>query len=124
MAFSEVTGLNHEVQAIEYRGGTDPNYTMQKMSGLQKYGNLTLKRGVVEGNNEFYAWVNEIKLNKPERRDITISLLNEKHEPTMVWTLRNAWPTKLTAPDLKASGNEVAIEQLEVAHEGFTVENG
>lgn len=122
-AFSEVTGLNIEVQVIEYRDGSDMDYSMQKMPGLKKYGNVTLKRGVTAANNEFFAWYETTRLNTTERRDIVISLLNEDHEPTMVWRIQKAWVTKLTAPDLKASGNEVAIEQIELAHEGFTVLN-
>ncbi len=122
-AFSEVTGLNIEVQAIEYRDGTEKSYSMQKMPGIKKYGNITLKRGVTSKSNEFFEWYETTKLNTTERRDVVISLLNEDHEPTMVWSVRNAWITKLTAPDMKASGNEVAIEQIELAHEGFVVAN-
>ena len=123
-AFSEVTGLNIEAQVIEYRDGLSPEYSMAKMPGLVKYGNITLKRGVVQGDNEFYDWYNQIKLNKPERRDVIISLLNENHEPVMTWKVKGAWPTKITSPDLKANGNEVAIEQMEIAHNGFVIENG
>jgi len=123
IGFSEVTGLNIEVQPIEYRDGLSPEYSVVKMPGLKKYGNITLKRGVFKGDNEFYTWYNEIKLNQPERRDITISLLDEEHNPVMVWKLINAWPTKITSPDLKANGNEVAIEQLEIAHEGVRIDN-
>lgn len=121
LGFSEVTGLNFEVQVIEYRHGLSPEYSTIKMPGMPKYGNLTLKRGVIQGDNEFYDWINEIKLNKIDRRDITISLLNEDHDPVMTWSVRNAWPTKITSPDLKASGNEVAIESIEIAHEGITI---
>ena len=124
LTFSEVTGLNVEVQVIEYRDGLSPEYSTVKMPGLKKYGNITLKRGVFAGDNEYYNWLNEIKLNKPERRDIIISLLNEEHEPVMTWKVMNAWPTKVTSPDLKASGNEAAIETLEIAHEGISIENG
>ena len=124
LAFSEVTGLNFEAQIIEYRDGLSPEFSMQKMPGLKKYGNITLKRGVFAGDNEFYDWVAEIKLNKPERRDVIISLLDEEHNPVMTWKIINAWPTKITSPDLKASGNESAIETLELAHEGITIENG
>jgi len=95
-----------------------------KMPGLKKYGNITLKRGVFAGDNEYFDWLNKVKLNKPERRDIVISLLNEEHEPVMTWKVLNAWPTKITSPDLKASGNEAAIETLEIAHEGVSIENG
>ncbi len=124
LAFSEVTGLNYEAQIIEYRDGLSPEYSTQKMPGLKKYGNITLKRCVFANDNEFYDWMAEIKLNKIERRDVIISLLDEEHNPVMTWKVVNAWPTKITSPDLKASGNESAIETLELAHEGLTIENG
>jgi phage tail-like protein len=123
LTFAEVTGLNIEVQPIEYRDGLNPEYSATKMPGLKKYGNLTLKRGVFAGDNEYFEWLKGIEMNKPERRDIIISLLNENHEPVMTWKVVNAWPTKLTSPDLKASANEAAIETLELAHEGISVEN-
>lgn len=123
LTFSEVTGLNVEVQPIEYRDGLNPDYSPSKMPGMKKYGNLTLKRGVFTSDNEYYAWINAIALNQVERRDIIISLLNENHEPVMTWKVVNAWPTKLTSPDLKASANEAAIETLEIAHEGIQIEN-
>jgi phage tail-like protein len=123
LTFSEVTGLNIEVQPIEYRDGLNPEYSTTKMPGMKKYGNLTLKRGVFASDNEYYAWMQEIALNKVPRRDIIISLLNEDHEPVMTWKVVNAWPTKLTSPDLKASANEAAIETLEVAHEGIQIDN-
>ena len=63
-----------------------------------------------------------IKLNTIERRDITISLLNEEHAPVFVWKVKNAWPTKITPTDLKADGNEVALETLELAHEGIVMD--
>jgi len=123
VGFSEVTGLNIEVQPIEYRDGLSPEFSSTKMPGLRKFGNITLKRGVFKSDNEYYNWLNTIKLNKVERRDINISLLDEEHKPVMKWKVINAWPTKITSPDMKATGNEVAIEQLEIAHEGITIEN-
>jgi phage tail-like protein len=123
IGFSEASGLNIETEAIEYRDGNNPDYSMQKMPGLKKFDNITLKRGIFNGDNEFYEWLNTIKLNKVERRDLMISLLNEEHEPVMVWKVQNAFPVKIEAPDLKADGNEVAIESLEIAHEGLTIEN-
>lgn len=122
-AFSEVTGINLEAQVIEYRDGLSPEYSAQKMPGLVKYSNVTLKRGVVKGDNEFWDWYNTVKLNTIERRDVIISLLDEEHAPVMTWKFKNAWPTKITSPDLKANGNEVAIEQMEIAHDGFVIEN-
>ena len=122
--FSEVSGINTEVQVIEYRTGLSKNYSTIKMPGIAKHGNVSLKRGVLKGNNEFFDWVKQIKMNKVERINVQISLLDEEGNPVMQWQLRNAWPTKLTAPDLKANGNEVAIESIEFVHEGIEVTNG
>lgn len=122
LGFSEVSGLNVETQVIEYRDGIMPEYSKVKMPGMQKFGNLTLKRGMFQSDNEFYYWWNTVKQTKIERRDITISLLNEEHEPVMTWKVKNAWPTKVQSTDLKADGNDVAIETLELAHEGLTME--
>jgi phage tail-like protein len=122
IGFSEVTGLNIENELIEYRDGSSPEYHKIKMPGLQKYGNVTLKRGMFDGDNEFYEWLNTVSLSKIERRDVHISLLNENHEPVWMWRLKNAWPTKVTAPDLKSDANEVAVETIELAHEGLVIE--
>jgi phage tail-like protein len=123
IGFSEAAGLTQEAQVIEYRDGLSPDYSSIKMPGLRKFNNITLKRGITKGDNEFFAWLNTIKLNTVERRDITISLLNENHEPVMSWKVNNAFPVKVEGPGLKATGNEVAIESIELAHEGLTVEN-
>jgi len=123
VGFSEASGLTQELQLIEYRDGNSPDYSTIKMPGLHKYNNITLKRGVMKGDNEFFKWLNTVKLNTIERRDLTISLLNEKHEAVMVWKAHNAFPVKVEGPGLKASGNEVAIESIEIAHEGLTLQN-
>lgn len=122
IGFTEVTGLNIENEMIEYRDGSSPEYHKIKMPGLQKYGNVTLKRGMFTSDNEFYQWLNSVSLSKIDRRDITISLLNENHEPVYIWRLKQAWPTKVTAPDLKSDANEVAVETIELAHEGLVIE--
>jgi len=123
IGFSEVTGLTQENQAIEYRDGSFPEYSSIKMPGQRKFSNVTLKRGVVKADNDFFKWLSTVKLNTVERRDLVVSLLNEKHEPVLVWKLQNAFPVKLEGPQLKASGNEVAIESIEVAHEGLELQN-
>ncbi|MBK8638420.1 MAG: phage tail protein [Chromatiaceae bacterium] len=124
IGFTEVTGLEVTTEKIEYRDGASKEYHKVRMPGMQTFGDLTLKRGVFAGDNEFYDWWNTVALNTVERRDITISLLNEAHEPVVVWKVKNAWPTKVTSTDLNASGNETAIETLVLAHEGLTMENG
>jgi phage tail-like protein len=123
IGFSEVSGLTQEVLPIEYRDGASPEYSSIKMPGLKKYSNITLKRGVVAADNDFFKWLNTIKLNKVERRDVLVSLLNEEHEPVMSWFVQNAFPVRVVGPGLRASGNEVAIESIELAHEGLKVQN-
>jgi phage tail-like protein len=115
--------LDVEAQIIEYRHGNSPEFSTIKMPGIKKYGNVTLKKGIFKSDNKFWDWFNKIKLNTIERQAVTISLLDEGGAPTMVWTLKNAWPTKITGTDLKSDGNEVAVETLEIAHEGLTIAN-
>ncbi|NEQ54553.1 MAG: phage tail protein [Leptolyngbya sp. SIO3F4] len=124
LGFTEVSGLDVETEPIEYREGSLPQYHKLKMPGMQKYSNITMKRGTFQGDNDFYNWWNTVALNTIERRDLTISLLNETHEPVVVWKVNRAWPTKVQSTDLKGDGNEVAIESIEIAHEGLTIENG
>ncbi len=123
LGFSEVSGLTQENQAIEYRDGFFPEYSSIKMPGLRKFNNVTLKRGVIKSDNEFFKWLSTVKLNTVERRDLIVSLLNENHDPVMVWVIHNAFPVKVEGPQLKASGNEVAIESIELAHEGLELRN-
>lgn len=123
IGFTEVSGLDLETEVIEYRDGASPEYSKTKMPGMQKYSNITMKRGSFKSDNEFYQWWNTVKLNTIERRDITISLLNEEHEPVVIWKIKSAWPLKIQSTDLKADGNETAIESLELVHEGLTIQN-
>jgi phage tail-like protein len=123
IGFTEVSGLDITTEVIEYRDGVSPEYSKIKMPGQRKFSNITLKRGSFKGDNQFYEWFNTVSLNTIERRNLTVSLLNENHEPVIVWKVKNAWPTKITPTDLKADGNEVAIESLELAHEGLTIQN-
>jgi len=124
MSFQEVSGLDMEAQAIEYRHGDSKEFSTVKMPGIKKFGNVTMKKGVFKSDNKFWDWFNEIKMNTITRKPVTISLLDEEGNATMVWTLANAWPTKITGTDLKSDGNEVAIETIEIAHEGLTISNG
>lgn len=123
IGFTEVSGLDFESDVVEYRHGASPEYSKIKMPGMQKYSNITLKRGTFNGDNEYYEWWNTVKLNTIERRDITIKLLNEEREPTVVWKVRNAWPMKVQSTTMKADGSEVAIETMEIVHEGLTIQN-
>lgn len=123
IGFTEVSGLNIENEVIEYREGNNKEYSKIKMPGMRKYSNITLKRGTFKSDNEFYNWLNTVKLNTIERRDLAISLLNEEHEPVVVWKIKNAWPVKIQPTDMKSDANEAAVETLELAHEGLVIQN-
>jgi len=120
--FQEVSGLDAETQPIEYRGGNAPAFSTVKMPGLVKYGNVTLKKGLFKKDDRFWHWYNDIKMNTIKRSEVIIKLLDESGATTMKWTLSNAWATKVTGADLNAEGDEVAIESLELAHEGIQIE--
>lgn len=124
MSFQEVSGLDVQSEEIKYRHGDSPEFSPIKMPGLKKVGNVTMKKGIFKADNKFWDWFNEIKMNTIKRVPVTISLLDETGAPTMVWTLANAWPTKITGTDLKSEGNEVAVETIEIVHEGLTIANG
>ena len=111
IGFTEVTGLEVSTEVIEYREGASREYHKIKMPGMQKFSNITMKRGTFLGDNDYYNWWNTVALNTIERRNLIISLLNEKHEPVVVWKVKNAWPVKVQSTDLKADGNEVAIKK-------------
>lgn len=124
IGFTEVSGLDVEREVIEYRDGSSPEYSKLKMPGLTKFSNITLKRGSFKKDNDFYSWWIVNKLESVERRDVTISLLNEEHEPVITWKVKNAWPSKIQPTDLKSDDNSIAIETMELVHEGLTIENG
>ncbi|MBP5456596.1 MAG: phage tail protein [Paludibacteraceae bacterium] len=123
IACKEVSGLNAEAQTIEYRHGNNPEFSTIKMPGLKKNNDVELKKGVFVHDNKFFTWFSEIKLNTIKRRGVTISLLDESGKATMVWKLKNAWPSKVTGVTLKSDGNEAAVEGITLVHEGITVEN-
>lgn len=119
--FQEVDGLNSETQVIEYRHGNSPIFYPIKMPGIGKVGNVTMRKGTFVNDNSFWIWYDEIKMNTIKRRTVVVNLLDESGAPKMVWTLNNAWPTKITGTDLKSEGNEVAVEAIELAFETLTV---
>lgn len=123
MSFQEVSGLDIQSEEIKYRHGDSVDFSVIKMPGMKKFGNITMKKGIFKSDNKFWDWFKQIKMNTIKRLPVTISLLDEGGNATMVWTLKNAWPTKITGTDLKSEGNEVAIETIEIVHEGLTIAN-
>lgn len=123
-AFSEVSGLDSENQPIEYREGADRMNSPRKLPGIERYSNLTLKRGI-SGSLALWEWRKEVRDGGtafPPTRNVTVILQNEKHEAVFRWRLTNAWCSKLTGPSLNAKGNELAIETMELAYERVDIE--
>jgi len=118
--FSECTGLETEVLVIEYREGADS--AVRKLPGLAKVGDVTLKRGITQ-SNELQSWHKNILNGVPDRKDVAVILMDDERTPVVVWRLRHAFPRKWQGPALRANGNEVAIESLELSCEGLEREN-
>lgn len=116
--FSEVTGFDASIDVIEYREG-DMVQTPMKVPGLKKYSNITLKKGLAD-SKVLYDWIIEGVNRAVQRKTITITLLDETEAPAASWQVINAWPLKYTAPDFNATSSEIAVESLEIAHEGMT----
>jgi phage tail-like protein len=116
--FSEVSGFDASLAIIEYREGNE-TITARKLPGLAKYGNITLKWGVTD-SLDMYNWLQESIQGKMARKTVTIIAINEEGADVATWQVIEAWPTKYTAPNFNGTGSEVAIELLELAHEGMT----
>ena len=119
--FSEAELPEGRIEAIEYREGSDKASSARKLPGRVSYPNVVLKRGLA-GGLELFDWWQAVRDGTLARRNVTITLLDEQRAPVQRWRLRNAWPVRLDASPLNALGNEVVIETLELAHEGFETE--
>ena len=122
--FQEVTGLESEVQVIEYRAGNSPIFAPIKMPGLAKVGNVTMKKGIFVTDPNLGTWFSSITMNTIKRCTIVVALLDQTGTPQFKWQLNNAFPVKLTGTDLKSDGNEVAVESIEIAYETMTIALG
>jgi phage tail-like protein len=115
-AFQEASGFDSTIDVIEHREGGD-NITPRKLPGMTKYSNIVLKRGITD-DVELYEWHRQTVQGNVQRRNGSIVLLDRQGVEQVRWNFVSAWPTKWDGPDLNAEGNDVAIETLELAHEG------
>ncbi len=115
--FQEVSGLEAEVEVIEYREGSDKG-PVRKLPGAYKVSDVTLKRGVIQ-DASLWNWFKQVRSGTSFRSSVVITLLDNERQPVLSWQLTNAWPTKWAGPALNAKGNNVAIETLQLAHEGL-----
>lgn len=116
--FSDVSGFDATIDVIDYREGSDPTH-VRKLPGLTKYGNITLKWGITD-SLDIYNWHKLAIDGDIQRKNISIIAMDEKGDDKARWDIVNAWPTKYDPPDFTAKGNDVAIETLEIVHEGVT----
>lgn|SRR5687768_9704497 len=120
-SFSECSGLSSDGDAVDYREGTDIPLNVRKLVGLRKYANIMLKRGYTQ-NTELWDWYTNIVNGIPDRRNGTIILMDEARNDVMRWNIENAWINKIEGPSFKANGNEIAMESVELVHEGLTLD--
>ncbi len=120
--FAEVSGLDSETEVIDYRTGDSKVNSALRLPGLTKYPNIVLKRGISR-DLSLWQWRKTVVDGRTERKNGLIVLLDESRNDVLRWSFRNGWPVKWEGPDLDASSNEVAIETIEIAHEGLELES-
>ena len=113
--FQEVGGLDSSTDAVDYREGADPNH-VRKLTGLNKYSAITLKRGITD-SDELWKWRLAAIEGRTERKNGSIVLLDERGQEKLRWNFFNAWPSKWTGPDFNSTSTNVALESLELSHE-------
>lgn len=119
--FSECTGLTMENDPIEYREGNEPTTHVRKLPGLEKYGNITFKRGFTK-DKRLWNWRKAVIDGKIERASGTIILRDETLNPVLTWKFFEAWPSKLEGPNFNAKTNDIAIETMTIVVEWLQVE--
>jgi phage tail-like protein len=117
-SFTEVSGLEASIDVIDYREGNSKGPFDQKLPGLNRVTNIVLKRGLTS-DLSLWAWIAAVMAGNLQRKQIRIVLLDQSENPVLAWQIRNAWPCKWSGPVLNASAGDVAIETLEIAHEGL-----
>ena len=120
-AFRECSGLGSENEVVEYKAsGPKGEYIIKKVPGRLKWNNITLKRGITDAM-DMWKWRKLVEQGKIEdaRKNGTITMYKQQGDAVAKWNFINAWPSKLSGPSANASNNEVAIEELELTHEGY-----
>jgi phage tail-like protein len=100
----------------EYNEG-GRNSEVLKFPTRVTWSNITLKQGIGV-NTELWDWHYGFATGNGRRRDGIIMLLNDRQVPNNIWCFRRGLPVKYSGPGLNATQNNVAIEAIEIAHEG------
>lgn len=119
-SFAEASGLEVDIQPIEYRNGAE-DITVRKIAGLKKYPNIVLRRGIL-GDPALWNWIEEAMDGKVRRTEGSVVLLDENRQEVMRWNFKRGWPCKWTGPGLNAKNNEIGMESLEICHEGLQLD--
>lgn len=117
--FNEVSGLDAEIEPVDYRNG-DEDFVARKLPGLKKFPNIVLKRGII-GDLDAFTWFQRGALGSVDRREGAIIMRDEERNEVMRWKFVRGWACKYTGPSLKADSSAVAIETIEICHEGMQV---
>src|SRR5258708_5572718 len=117
--FSECSGLSTENDVIEYREGTETQ-TVRKIPGLHKYTNIVMKRGYTN-DKQLWNLRKQVIDGKTQRKSGSIVLQDESRKEALRWNFSQGWLKKWDGPTFNAKTNEVAIEMMEIAHEGLTL---
>lgn len=117
--FNEVTGLQAEIEVEEYREGGVNNSTHKFAGPVRFPSNLVLKNGITD-STKLWSWYQDVMRGKFDRKSLDVVLLDAAGEEKRRWKFKSAYPVKWNGPDLKAASSEVALESLELAHEGFS----
>lgn len=121
--FLEVSGLDMNIDVVSVRDGSSKLDSEQKAPGLLRFSDVILKRAIVKGDNDFFNWIRTKSFGTVERRDVVIKLLDDQHNPFIIWKLRNCFPSKYIGPVLISDDSQVATETLVLTHEGISIEN-
>jgi phage tail-like protein len=119
-SFAECSGLEASMDPIEYRNGSE-DFTVRKIPGLKKFTNIVLKRGII-GDLTLWNWILEGLNGTVHRTEGAVILLDEAKNEVMRWQFKRAWPSKYTVAGFNAKNNEIAMETLEIAHEGLSID--
>jgi len=119
--FKECSGLDSTSEVVEYKEANKDGVTVvRKVPGALTWSDIVLKRGITD-IMELWDWRKQIEEGKVDeaRKNGSIVLYNQSNQEMARWNFVDGWPTKITGPQISADSNEIAIEELTIAHEGL-----
>jgi phage tail-like protein len=117
--FRDCAGLDSTTEVVPYREGDERGLTPRKLPGMVSFSNITLSRGMTD-DPELWTWREQAASGNLARRNGSVVLLDDTGQEKLRWNFREGWPATWSGPSFDATGSSVAIEQLEIAHEGLT----